>query len=291
MSSKALTMQRKEFLPLETGHLTESAIRKCEEELNERETLGRKAKGLQELRSLLQKNPKSEGIDFHEDFLVGFLRRNKYRVENARQQILKLMHLHETENMFGGVPEEYLDLPSNKFLVLLPMRCQDDCALFICRWGKWDPSELPLEQLKQMVWMLILQSLRDPMTQINGFKIIHDLEGMSFKQLKYCTPSNFSLLYNSAVICLPARYKEMHYISDSHLFKIIWNMIKPIMSEKIRNRVYFHSNKEELFHYFPRCIMPTVYGGDIQETAMEDWIKRANKEHTKCTLRGQPNYY
>ncbi|CAL1278036.1 unnamed protein product [Larinioides sclopetarius] len=289
MSSKALTTQGKEFLPREIGYLTESAIKKCEEELTE--TPERKAKELQELRYLLQKNPKSEGIDFYEDFLMGFLRRNKYRVENAHQQILKLIHLHETENIFGGISDEYLDLPSSKFIVLLPMRCQDDCALFICRWGKWDPSELPFEQLKRMLLVLMFQALRDPMTQINGFKIIHDLEGMSFKQLKYCTPSNMYLYYNSTVNCLPARYKEFHFISESYLFKIIWRILNPMMSEKIRNRVYLHNNKEELFHYFPRCIMPKVYGGDIQETSMEDWIKEANKEQKEFTLRGQPNYY
>ncbi|GBO45077.1 hypothetical protein AVEN_102499-1, partial [Araneus ventricosus] len=148
---------------------------------------------------LLRGNLKSKGIDFYDDFLVTYLRRNKYRVKDAQQQILNLIHFHEREHVFGGVPDEYLDLPSSKYLVLLPMRCQDACALFLCRWGKWDSTELPFERLKQILVMEVIQALRDPMTQINGFKIIHDLEGMSFKQMKYCTPNNLLLFYNGTV--------------------------------------------------------------------------------------------
>ncbi|GBN90829.1 hypothetical protein AVEN_199500-1 [Araneus ventricosus] len=135
------------------------------------------------------------------------------------------------------------------------------------------------------------QALRDPTTQINGFKVIHDLKGLSFKQMKYCTPNNLLLFYNGTVSCFPARYKEVHVINESSLMKIIWRMGKPMLSEKIRSRVRFHNNTEELFDYFPRGIMPAEYGGDIREADMKDWIRRANKEQEKFTLRGQPNNY
>ncbi|CAL1278024.1 unnamed protein product [Larinioides sclopetarius] len=289
MSSKPLKIQGKEFLPLETGYLTESAIRKCKEELNE--TPERKAKRIEELRSLLEGNVKSEGIDFNDDFLVGYLRRNKYRLKDAQRQMLDLIDLYETENVFGSVPDEYLDLPSSKFVNLLPFRCQDECAVLIFRWGKWDPSELPIERLKQTIVMVVCQALRDPMTQINGFKVIYDLDGLSYKHWKYFTPHNLFLFYNGIVNCSPARYKEVYIINENILLKLIWRVIKPVMSEKIKSRIRFLSNPEELLDYFPRCIMSSEYGGDILEADIKDWIKRANKEQQKFTLRGQPNYY
>ncbi|GBN59078.1 hypothetical protein AVEN_68990-1, partial [Araneus ventricosus] len=82
----------------------------------------------------------------------------------------------------------------------------------------------------------VSQALRDPMTQINGFKVIHDLKGLSFKQMKYFTPNNLLVFYNSTVNCFPARYKELHIISESSVMKIIWSIIKPILSEKIKGR-------------------------------------------------------
>ncbi|CAL1278034.1 unnamed protein product, partial [Larinioides sclopetarius] len=83
----------------------------------------------------IQGNVKSKGIDFYDDILVRYLRRNKYRVKDTEQQILSFIHLYETENVFGSVPDEYLDLPSSKFVNLLPFRCQDECAVLIFRFG------------------------------------------------------------------------------------------------------------------------------------------------------------
>ncbi|CAL1278026.1 unnamed protein product [Larinioides sclopetarius] len=157
--------------------------------------------------------------------------------------------------------------------------------------SKWDPSELPIERLKQTIVMVVCQALRDPMTQINGFKVIYDLDGLSYKHWKYFTPHNLFLFYNGIVNCSPARYKEVYIINENILLKLIWRVIKPVMSEKIKSRIRFLSNPEELLDYFPRCIMSSEYGGDILEADIKDWIKRANKEQQKFTLRGQPNYY
>ncbi|GBM88211.1 hypothetical protein AVEN_145376-1 [Araneus ventricosus] len=134
MSSKTLETEEENFFPFEIGYLPQFAVNKCEEELNE--TPQRKIKAIQELRTLLQNNPKSSGIDFHDDLLVSYLRRNKYRMKDAQRQIQNLINLQETENyVFKGVPDECLDLPSSKFIVLLPKRCQDGCALILIRWG------------------------------------------------------------------------------------------------------------------------------------------------------------
>ncbi|CAL1278033.1 unnamed protein product [Larinioides sclopetarius] len=64
-----------------------------------------------------------------------------------------------------------------------------------------------------------------------------------------------------------------------------------MMSQKIKSRIRFLRNSEELFDYFPPCILPTEYGGNIPEADIKDWIRRANREHENFKLRGQPNYY
>ncbi|CAL1297571.1 unnamed protein product [Larinioides sclopetarius] len=290
MTSKTLTMHDDKILPFEIDYLPQFSVKKCEKELNEKPE--KKTKAVQELRSLLKENPKTNGITFHEDLLVAYLRRNKYRMKDAQRQIQDSIHLHGTEKYaFTGVPDEYLDLPSSKYLVLLPKRCHEGCALILFRWAKWDPAELPYQQFRQVVVMLIGQALRDPMTQIHGFKAIHDWNGVPWKLMKYITPQVVHQFYNTTVNCFPARWKEIHMINQSYIMKILWNMIKPFLSEKIRNRVYFHNGSKELFHYFPHCVLPSDYGGYLQVTDMKDWTKRANKDQQEFTLQGQPNYY
>ncbi|GFT41241.1 CRAL-TRIO domain-containing protein [Nephila pilipes] len=67
--------------------------------------------------------------------------------------------------------------------------------------------------------------------------------------------------------------------------------IKPLLSEKIRNRVYFHSSTEKLLDYFPRAILPSEYGGDLRENDMKDWLRKANVDHKQHGVTGQPNYF
>ncbi|GBO03507.1 hypothetical protein AVEN_227450-1 [Araneus ventricosus] len=65
--------------------------------------------------------------------------------------------------------------------------------------GKWDPTELLLDDLKRLAIAIYTQTLRDPMTQINGFKIIHDFKGTSVKHLRHCTPQNLMFQYHAAI--------------------------------------------------------------------------------------------
>ncbi|GBN67428.1 hypothetical protein AVEN_106647-1 [Araneus ventricosus] len=55
--------------------------------------------------------------------------------------------------------------------------------------------------------------------------------------------------------------------------------------------VVFHSSPQGLFDYFPRSVLPTEYGGTLQDNATEDWMKTANKFHEEYTIEGQPNFY
>lgn len=57
------------------------------------------------------------------------------------------------------------------------------------------PEEFPPEEVKRMVVISILQSLRDPMTQVNGFKVIFDVQSNPIRHLKHATPSNLYLMY------------------------------------------------------------------------------------------------
>ncbi|GFQ68251.1 alpha-tocopherol transfer protein-like [Trichonephila clavata] len=75
------------------------------------------------------------------------------------------------------------------------------------------------------------------------------------------------------------------------MVKPCWTMLRPLLSEKLRKRVYFHSNVKELLNYFPCSILPVEYGGALKENSEEDWLRKANKEHENYGVTGQPNYF
>ncbi|GBM43595.1 hypothetical protein AVEN_187357-1, partial [Araneus ventricosus] len=146
-------------------------------------------------------NQTTSEMNFHDDVLLQYLRRNKYRIDQCVKQIQNFVLLKRKDSlMFERLPDEYLSLSCLANIVtVLPKRCPDGCTVIISRIGKWNPKVLPFPHFKQLLIMFFLQLLRDPMSQITGFKGIHDVQGMSTQQLKYFTPQNAYLFYHAVI--------------------------------------------------------------------------------------------
>ncbi|GFY57484.1 alpha-tocopherol transfer protein-like [Trichonephila inaurata madagascariensis] len=81
---------------------------------------------------------------------------------------------------------------------------------------------------------------------------------------------------------MPTRVKGLQIIHESFIVRIAWPVMKQFMSEKIRNRVLFHSKNEDPYKYFPPSVLPAKYGGEVLSSHMQEgfeWIKKVNKEH------------
>ncbi|GIX66737.1 alpha-tocopherol transfer protein-like [Caerostris extrusa] len=91
--------------------------------------------------------------------------------------------------------------------------------------------------------------------------------------------------------CIPGRYKRAHIINESLVLKPVWAILKQFLSEKIKSRVYFHSDIADLLEFFPRSVLPAEYGGDLTDIDANEWLRRANMEHGTNSIGGQPNFY
>ncbi|GBM93505.1 Alpha-tocopherol transfer protein-like [Araneus ventricosus] len=273
------------------SYIPEFVRKKCEEELNE--TPERKKQSIQELRKLLANDKETKNIFFHDDLLVQYLRHSKYNTNKALSQLRNVNAFRNKEaKIFETIPDEYFSTkPSTKFITVLPKRSPDGCTVVLCQIGKWDPNELAFEDFKRITLLTVLQILRDPMTQINGFKLIHDFAGTHLQHLKYCTPQNLYLFYYISIYCIPGRYKEIHLLNETPVLRILWSVIKRFLSDKIRNRVFFHSDTEELLKHFPKSVLPVQYGGEILDMHATNFVQTANKEQKKNTVEGQPNFF
>lgn len=83
------------------------------------------------------------------------------------------------------------------------------------------------------------------------------------------TPSHFAKFTPSLVkkflVCVqeayPVKLKEIHVVNVSPIVDSIVNFVKPFLKEKIRNRIFMHSNIKTLYEYIPQDILPLEYGG------------------------------
>lgn len=84
------------------------------------------------------------------------------------------------------------------------------------------------------------------------------------------TPAHFAkftpAIVKKFLVCVqeayPVKLKEVHVVNVSPLVDTIVNFVKPFIKEKIRNRIFMHSDMKTLYDYIPREILPTEYGGD-----------------------------
>lgn len=280
------------ILPLQMVYLPEFFKKKCVAEL--KETPENKTKQMQELKRMIEENPKTSGFNFEDDFLVQYLRHSKYDVQRAFKHMQNYVILRRKYNhLFRSIPDYKLDPKhSPQFIFPLPNRTPDGCAVFVSQAGKWNPAKMEYDDFVRSCMLVLLQMMRNPMTQINGLKAIHDFSGTtSWKYIKYCTPNNMHFLFYAGIDCIPARYKEIHFVNESFVMRTLWAIIRGFLSEKIRNRVFFHSRVEELLDFFPPSVLPVEYGGELQDICMENWLKEANKEQETNTMKGQPNHY
>ncbi|XP_035226939.1 alpha-tocopherol transfer protein-like isoform X2 [Stegodyphus dumicola] len=228
-------------------------------------------------------------IELEDMYLLVFLRFNKFNLSRTYSH-LKIFDNFRKQNpdSFKKINfEECVKGITSEIISFLPWRCPDGCAILLVQLDKWNPDELSVEALKRLLLVYIGQSLRSPMTQINGIKIIADVKSNPIKHLKYCTPENLYLLYYGGKECAPARYISIHIINSSVTSKIGWFIIKQFLSEKLKKRIHFHSSPEKLLKYFPRSALPMKYGGDIISYDMTKWLKDVMEPEKIANLRGE----
>ncbi|GIY09767.1 clavesin-1 [Caerostris extrusa] len=136
------------------------------------------------------------------NFLLQYLRVRKYNVARAFTQLKALVALKKKHPLiFTNFSYDIIVKSTyDKVTSILPWRCQDGCVILLVELGMRSrqliPEKFPMEDVKRTYVLYLLESLRNPMTQINGFKIIYDLKSNPLRHLRHLTPENLYLLYH-----------------------------------------------------------------------------------------------
>ncbi|CAL1273833.1 unnamed protein product [Larinioides sclopetarius] len=157
--------------------------------------------------------------------------------------------------------------------------------------AKWDPDKVPLLHLKQIMFMMYIQALRNPVTQASGLNIIYDFADIGFRYVKFGTPQNLFLLHHVAFEAMPAKYVGYHLVNVNVIGNILVALARPFIPKFIENIFYIHSSVKELHKFFPTSMLPVQYGGNLTDYYATDWIKNANQQHGNFPLRGQNNIF
>lgn len=268
-------------------HLTPAMIEEARTQLNETDET--RAKALEEFKKLIKKEKKLVSI-MEESFLMAFLRARKFNVKKA----FKLFQNYWQFRKDFRYIYDQTDPTSVKEFILKPHmgalmhRDRKGCVVLVFKVGLWDPEVDVFEQVFRAVTAVLIHSIGYPATQVCGYRMIFDLRGLSWKQMKLCTPSNILLMVRSSQYCFPARYKGFHVISESKLFNVIWAIVSPFLTQKLKTRVMFHgTDTSPLVDYIHPSILPVEWGGQAEPFSNDKWtdIVHASTEIVTRQLR------
>ncbi|GFT26785.1 alpha-tocopherol transfer protein-like [Trichonephila clavipes] len=236
-SSQDPVSQTNQLLPFEMGYLPKEFQEKAVSEINE--TLENKIRGLEELREMVKLDESLTGIELDEEFLVVFLRYAKYDIKEAFSRLKNLMKL-KTDHMYmfsGQLFDIIVKTATDKILTYLPHRCPDGCGIIYLNLDNWIPEDFPTVEVKRMAPIVLLQGVREPMNQVNGFKVIIDAKSNPWRHLRHCTFENLYLMYHGSQCCFPGRFHSYHVVNMAFTGKFCYQMMKPFLPEELRRKI------------------------------------------------------
>ena len=95
-----------------------------------------------------------------------------------------------------------------------------------------------------------------------GIVALIDMDGFGWDHMMQLSVDYIRNVVSLVQNSFPIRFREIHIIKESYLFDMTFALVKPFLSEKIRNRIRFHgSDWESLHKAISPSILPRDYGG------------------------------
>ncbi|TMW54885.1 hypothetical protein DOY81_000118 [Sarcophaga bullata] len=250
-----------------------------------RETPEIREAAIKELRELLQSCSEIRYRD-DDEFLIIFLRACHFYPKSAFEK-MKTTATFRKDNaaLLHGL---LIDHVKEKFVNYGIINVLKNCdqlgrrVLIVNCGAIWDPSLVPADDVFRMLYMVHIAAQLEEETQIRGVVCIMDFDGLSMKQVKALSPTFSRRLLTFIQDAMPLRMKEVHFVKQPFIFKMVWSLFKPFVREKLNKRMHFHgSDMKSLHKFLSPDVLPENYKGNLPKIdyAGKDWLPAVEK-HT-----------
>ncbi|XP_075861388.1 alpha-tocopherol transfer protein isoform X2 [Microcebus murinus] len=204
--------------------------------------------GLTELRRrALQAGVPHAPLPLSDAFLLRFLRARDFDLDLA-WRLLKNYYKWRAE-----CPEISADLHPRSILGLLKagyhgvLRSRDPTGskVLIYRIAHWDPKVFTAYDVFRVSLITSELIVQEVETQRNGIKAIFDMEGWQFSHAFQITPSVAKKIATVLTDSFPLKVRGIHLINEPVIFHAVFSMIKPFLTEKIKNRVAMKTEEKK----------------------------------------------
>lgn len=242
--------------------------------------------GLKDFRSWIRNNQDIQHCREDSNFLLRFLRMQKFDLKEARVILEKYLTMRCQYPMwFQNL--DYQDpalseLVDAGYIFVLPERDRHGRRVIFSQAAAMDPGRFSSSDIMRAHIMTFETLLQDEENQIRGFTYVFDEKSVSWSQLAIWTPSQVSKAFSCCEGALPMRHQAIHFLNLPWTMSLIFSFAKSLLSEKIRSRFQTHSSVDSLTEEVPASILPKEYGGTV---SMKECISKWKKElraHSKA---------
>lgn len=108
------------------------------------------------------------------------------------------------------------------------------------------------------------KAIQDANTQLNGIVGLVDMTGFGWKHLKHFGPLQARRIVHIIEECLPINFNSIHVLHESTIADIAFTVMRPFLSEELRNKIVFHGHDMKKLH---KIIDPSHLPQEIHGTA------------------------
>ncbi|CAG5047575.1 unnamed protein product [Parnassius apollo] len=298
---KYLSMASAATLVQPSGELWKKIRVELNEDVNTRD------QDLAAIKDWLRKQPHLPD-EWDEDRMMTFLRGCSFSLEKCKRKLDMYFTMRTACPEFFTNRDvrrpELADLQSRLHGPPLPGLTPNGRRVSIARGLDKTLDTNQLNDIFKLAMMIGDIRLKEEVEGVAGDIYILDASVVSPSHLAKLSPSVIKKFLVCVQEAYPVKLKEVHVVNASPLVDKLVGIIKPFLKEKIKKRIFIHTDMNTLYEYVPKDVLPIEYGGtcgslkeinDAWAKKLEDyteWFKEQESIKANESLRiGKPTNY
>ncbi|EEB11402.1 protein C20orf121, putative [Pediculus humanus corporis] len=209
-------------------------------------------------------------------YLLKFLRARSFNIESTYKLLVNYYNfkennpeLHENVN-----PLHQTFVGAEDVIQVLPYRDENERRIIIIKLGNWNTSKYTVEELLRSVLLILELGSLEPASQILGVVILFDFKNVTISHLWHITPSVAKKIMELMVTSFPLKMHIVNIIFESKVFDLIYKLFQPLLSSKMKKKIFFHGNDlDSLHNHIQPKYLPKRYGGIRPKYKYDKWIE------------------
>ncbi|RWS23031.1 alpha-tocopherol transfer protein-like protein [Leptotrombidium deliense] len=236
-----------------------------------------------EFRQILQKSAETSNYNLTDEYLLKFLCANDYNLKKSTEQFIRYENTRHKYTDLFNIIDDLGSVFYSGVITVSKQRTQNGELVIITRPGLLKPSKTWLSRLMRATCISLEMEIEVESTQRNGIINIVDCNGFNWRHLIYFSLSQTKLFADLIDQILPVKYNSIHFVNESKVAQIAFNLIKSLLTASLKNKVHFNSNRiEKLRQVVDNAALPTELGGMSDVYSGDEYFLSVTSYYKKC---------